>query len=82
MVYIIDLQLFIVKNNILTVIVKIILFDIKRIFYIYGVDDSKRVGHRYHNKIHSAVCIKGECKIFNNDNNIEQNFKLNNSSIC
>ena len=82
MAKLIDLTTFTDFRGNLTVIEKVIPFDIKRIFYIYGVDDSKRGGHRHHNTIQEAVYIKGECKIFNNDNNIEQNLKLNNSIIC
>lgn len=82
MAQIIDLQTFTDKRGNLTVIEKVIPFDIKRIFYIYGVDDSKRGGHRHHKTIQAAVCIKGECKIFSNDNNIEQIFELNNPSKC
>jgi hypothetical protein len=82
MKHVIHLQTFTDKLSNLTIIEKVIPFDIKRIFYIYGVDDSKRGGHRHHNTIQAEVCVKSECKIFNNDNNIEQNFKLNNSIIC
>ena len=56
----------------LTVIEKVIPFDIKRIFYIYGVDDSERGGHRHHTTVQAAVCIQGACKI-HCDNNREQN---------
>ena len=56
----------------LTVIEKVIPFDIKRIFYIYGVDDSARGGHRHHTTVQAAICIQGACKI-HCDNNHEQN---------
>lgn len=56
----------------LTVIEKVIPFDIKRIFYIYGVDDSVRGGHRHHTTVQAAICIQGSCKI-HCDNNREQN---------
>ena len=48
MAHIIDLKTFTDKRGNLTVIEKVIPFDIKRVFYIYGVDDSKRGGHRHH----------------------------------
>ena len=57
------------KRGNLTVIEKEIPFNIKRIFYIYGVDGSRRGGHRHHKTIQAAVCIQGSCKIFNNDRN-------------
>ena len=51
----------------LTVIERVIPFDIKRIFYIYGVDDSVRGGHRHHKTRQAAICLKGHCIIRNND---------------
>ena len=41
MAYLIDLKTFIDVRGNLTVIEKTIPFDIKRIFYIYGVDQSR-----------------------------------------
>ena len=48
MAHIIDLKTFTDNRGNLTVIEKVLPFDIKRIFYIYGVDDSVRGGHRHH----------------------------------
>ncbi len=59
----------------LTVIEKIIPFEVKRIFYIYGVDDSVRGGHRHHETIQAAICVHGHCTIYNN-NGIESNTYL------
>ena len=42
MAQLINLRTFTDKRGNLTVIEKVIPFDIKRIFYIYGVDDSVR----------------------------------------
>ncbi len=47
----------------LTVIEKTIPFEIKRIFYIYDVDDSKRGLHKHKRTRQLAVCIKGSCDI-------------------
>jgi hypothetical protein len=47
----------------LTVIEKVLPFDIKRIFYIYGVDSSTRGFHRHKKTIQAAVCITGSCCI-------------------
>jgi hypothetical protein len=51
----------------LTVIEKQIPFDIKRIFYIYGVDDSVRGKHRHHRTIQAAICVSGVCTISNSN---------------
>ena len=47
----------------LTVLEKIIPFDIKRIFYIYGVNDAQRGFHRHHTTIQAAISINGKCDI-------------------
>ncbi|MEI6488148.1 MAG: FdtA/QdtA family cupin domain-containing protein [Bacteroidota bacterium] len=82
MAHIIDLKTFTDKRGNLTVIEKVIPFDIKRVFYIYGVDDSKRGGHRHHKTMQAAVCIKGSCTIYNNDGSEEVVFELNQPNKC
>jgi WxcM-like, C-terminal len=47
MAHLINLKTFCDQRGNLTVIEKIIPFDIKRIFYIYGVDSSVRGKHRH-----------------------------------
>lgn len=66
----------------LTVIEKDIPFPIKRIFYIYGVDDSVRGKHRHHKTIQAAICIKGSCKIFNDDSVKQDVFVLDSPDTC
>jgi len=66
----------------LTVIERVIPFDIKRIFYIYGVDESVRGGHRHKTTVQAAVCIKGSCSIYNTDNIKEETFVLDTPSKC
>lgn len=82
MAKLIDLTTFTDKRGNLTVIEKIFPFDVKRIFYIYGVDDSVRGGHRHHKTIQAAVCIAGSCTIYNNDGQVETDFVLDEPSKC
>ena len=82
MAYLIDLKTFTDKRGNLTVIERIIPFDIKRLFYIYGVDESKRGGHRHHKTVQAAICIQGACTIYNNDNNKEEVFELDRPDKC
>lgn len=82
MARIIDLKTFTDKRGNLTVIERTIPFDIKRIFYIYGVDDSKRGGHRHKKTIQAAICIKGSCTIYNNDGKKEETFVLDQPNRC
>jgi len=83
MAYLIDLKSFTDKRGNLTVIEKTVPFDIKRIFYIYGVDDSVRGGHRHRKTIQAAICIQGSCYIHNNnDANPTSTFLLNRPDQC
>lgn len=66
----------------LTVIEKTIPFDIKRIFYIYGVDHSVRGGHRHKKTIQAAICLKGSCRIFNDNNITQEEFLLDSPDKC
>lgn len=82
MARLLNLKTFTDKRGNLTVIEKIIPFDIKRIFYIYGVDDSVRGGHRHHRTIQAAICIKGECVIDNHDGAERSQFHLDSPDKC
>ena len=52
------------QSGCLTVIEKILPFKIKRVFYIYNVDDSIRGKHRHIKTIQAAICISGSCVIY------------------
>jgi dTDP-4-dehydrorhamnose 3,5-epimerase-like enzyme len=80
--HIIDLKTFTDNRGNLTVIEKVIPFDIKRIFYIYGVDDSVRGGHRHHKTIQAAVCIQGSCIIGNDNGTDKTEFLLDKPYKC
>jgi dTDP-4-dehydrorhamnose 3,5-epimerase-like enzyme len=82
MAYLIDLRTFTDRRGNLTVIENVLPFQIKRIFYIYGVDNSVRGGHRHQKTVQAAICIKGECKIFNNDGQKTEIFHLDRPSKC
>lgn len=82
MAHLIDLKTFTDKRGNLTVIEKVIPFGIKRVFYIYGVDDSKRGGHRHHKTHQAAICIQGACTIYNNDGVKEEDFHLDRPDKC
>lgn len=84
MAKIIDLKTFTDKRGNLTVIEKVLPFDIKRVFYIYGVDDSVRGHHRHKKTIQAAIAIQGECRITNQSGVSEpkQEFYLNSPSKC
>jgi len=82
MASLVNLKTFTDDRGNLTVIEKVLPFDIKRIFYIYGVDESERGGHRHHQTLQAAICIRGKCTIYN-DNGIQQNtFELDSPDKC
>jgi dTDP-4-dehydrorhamnose 3,5-epimerase-like enzyme len=82
MAHLINLTSFTDKRGNLTVIEKVFPAEIKRIFYIYGVDDSVRGGHRHKRTVQAAVCIQGSCRV-NNDNGVEKtSFVLDSPAKC
>lgn len=66
----------------LTVIEDILPFEIKRIFYIYNVDDSVRGKHRHHKTVQAVICLEGSCVIRNNNNQVEEEFLLDSPEKC
>lgn len=82
MAQLIDLKTFTDVRGNLTVIEKVIPFDIKRIFYIYGVDNSVRGGHRHHKTIQAAICIQGSCSIHSNSGEASSDFVLDSPHKC
>lgn len=82
MAELINLKTFTDARGNLTVIERVIPFDIKRIFYIYGVDDSVRGGHRHRTTRQAAICIQGSCRIRNNDGSLAIDYLLDSPSKC
>src|SRR5512139_2611304 len=70
------------KRGNLTVIEKDIPFAVKRTFYIYGVDDSVRGGHRHHKTYQACICVHGRCVVSNNDGAKKEEFILDHPSKC
>jgi dTDP-4-dehydrorhamnose 3,5-epimerase-like enzyme len=82
MAHIINLKTFKDTRGILTVLDKVVDFEIKRLFYIYAVDDSDRGGHRHHDTHQAAICIKGSCSITNDNNKKIETFVLDSPEKC
>lgn len=70
-----------IRGN-LTVLEKNIPFDIKRVFYIYNLNDSSRGGHRHLRTIQAIMCVKGSCSIYNNNSVVEEIFELDSPDKC
>lgn len=75
-------QLHTIKDNrgSLTVIEKLIPFTIKRVYYIYDLNSSKRGFHKHKKTIQFAVCVKGSCNVVFAKNGIKTNHKLDKPS--
>lgn len=82
MAEIIKLKTFIDSRGSLTVIEKEIPFEIKRIFYIYGLDDSARAGHRHKKNIQGLVIMNGACFIHCNNGKEKKDYVLNKPGEC
>ena len=80
----IDLKTFTDTRGNLTVVEKVLPFDIKRVFYIYGVDDSARGNHHHKQTIQAAICLTGNCRIIVQSGRDEprQEFILDEPSKC
>jgi len=82
MAHIINIQTFKDSRGILTVLDSIVPFDIKRLFYIYSVDNTDRGGHRHHETHQAAICIQGSCEITNNNGKKTEIFTLDSPEKC
>jgi dTDP-4-dehydrorhamnose 3,5-epimerase-like enzyme len=85
MAYLINLVNFKDKRGNLTVLDNteaLLPFKIKRVFYIYGVDESIRGGHRHIQTTQAAICIKGSCVVTNDDGEKNEIFLLDDPSKC
>jgi hypothetical protein len=82
MAHILTIQTFNDSRGILTVLDQIVPFQIKRLFYIYDVDDSERGGHRHVETYQAAICIQGSCTISNHDGEQLEVFELDSPSKC
>ena len=66
----------------LTVIERVIPFLIKRVFFIYGVVDSVRGGHRHHLTEQAAICLRGRCRIHCDNGKDQADFLLDSPDKC
>lgn len=82
MAHIINLKTLHDARGVLTVLDNVVDFEIKRLFYIYAVDNSDRGGHRHHDTHQAAICIQGSCSITNDDNKKIETFLMDSPEKC
>lgn len=81
MAYIITLPTFGDERGKLTVVEKLLPFEIKRFYYIYEAT-AKRGGHRHHKSIQALICLNGSCEIYVNNNISEETILLDSPDKC
>lgn len=83
MAYIIDLKRYPDKRGVLTVIDKALPFDVKRIYYISGVEPGEnRGGHRHYETIEGVICMSGSFTAGVKNASGKQEFLLDDLSKC
>lgn len=81
MAYLINLPTFEDSRGSLTVIEKLLPFDIKRFYYIYDVI-GKRGGHRHKKTVQALICINGSCEIYINNGEKQETILLDSPDQC
>lgn len=66
----------------LTVIEKVIEFEIKRVYFMYSLSDLQRGGHRHKKTVQALVCVHGSCVVENNNGKEKESFLLNEPNKC
>ncbi len=81
MAYLIELPTYADERGTLTVVEKLLPFDIKRFYCIYQAS-SQRGGHRHKTTTQAMICLGGSCEIYVNDGKKKQIFALNSPNKC
>lgn len=83
MATLINLKTFEEQKGNLTVIEKILPFQIKRVYYIYGCDGSVRGNHMHKKTIQAIICISGSVDFYcKHDKQREKKYILNSPKKC
>jgi dTDP-4-dehydrorhamnose 3,5-epimerase-like enzyme len=58
-------------------------FEVKRVFYIYDVEEGNgRGGHRHKKTTQSLICVKGSCRVYVDNGIKEETFILTSPDQC
>lgn len=82
MAYIIDLDHYTDERGTLTVIDKVLPFEIKRSYYITGVHHLPRGGHRHLELVEAIICMNGSFTVELNDGKSVQKIRLDDPNKC
>ena len=81
MAHLIILPTFSDERGVLTVVEKLLPFEIKRFYYIYDVK-GERGGHRHKKTTQALISLGGSCEIYVNNGEYEETFLLDSPSKC
>jgi dTDP-4-dehydrorhamnose 3,5-epimerase-like enzyme len=81
MAYLLKLPTYCDDRGCLTVIEKILSFEIKRVYYIYKAT-KKRGGHRHKKTWQALICVSGSCEVYVNNGKEEKIYLLDKPDIC
>lgn len=82
MAYLIDLDNYKDERGTLTVIDQVLPFEIKRSYYITGVNHLSRGGHRHRELVEGVICMNGRFTVGIHDGITQREFKLDNPHQC
>ncbi len=82
MARLLQLQTFSSEKGHLTVFEKVLPGAIQRAFYIYGVGDAPRAGHRHIKTWNALVCVAGKCRVLVEDGKTHEEYWLDNPEKC
>lgn len=82
MAYIIDLNHYTDERGTLTVIDKVLPFEIKRSYYITGVNHLSRGGHRHKELVEAIICMNGCFTVGIDNGTKKQEIVLDNPNKC
>jgi len=82
MAEIISIPTYVDSRGSLSVIEKILPFNIKRVFYIYDVNDSERGYHAHKKTTQALILINGSCDIYVGSQNNPIKYELESPAKC
>jgi len=66
----------------LTVLERVLPFNIARLYWIYGADYKTRGGHRHHRTRQALISMHGKVSIYMNDGHQQETIELTHPSSC
>ncbi|RYE19732.1 MAG: WxcM-like domain-containing protein [Sphingobacteriales bacterium] len=83
MAYFINLQTFTDNRGSLNSVDKVLPFDIKRVYYIYGIEPLlERGGHRHIETVEALICMHGSCRVHIDNGTEKKQILLDDPSQC